>query len=61
MRVMMLGVLAALVLVGCTPEGAVNKAKQTPDQQIQEGLQREQERSRIIQDSQRAIPPTTTR
>ena len=61
MRVVMLGVFAALALVACTPEGQVNKAKQSRSEDLIQEQQREQERSRVIQDSQRVIPPTTTR
>jgi hypothetical protein len=61
MRVVMLGVLTALALAGCTPEGAVNKAKQTRSEELLQEQQREQERNRIIQDSQQQRLPSTTR
>ena len=59
MRVMMLGVLMAVAFAGCTPEGQVNKAKQSTSEELRQEQLREQERARVLQDSQRAVPPTT--
>jgi len=62
MRVITAALLAALmvpVLAACTEEGAVNKARQTREQELRQEQQRELERSRIIQDTQRPALPST--
>lgn len=61
MRVVMSGILVVIALCGCAEEGAVNKARQSREQNIMQEQQRQQERDRIIQEAPRTSLPTTTR
>jgi uncharacterized lipoprotein YbaY len=60
MRVLALGILAAIGLAACTQEeGAVNKARVTPRDQVIQEQQRQQERDRVIQEQRQTLPPAT--
>ena len=51
MRTVIVAILAALALAACTQEeGAVNKARVTPQQQLLQEQQRQMERDRVIQE-----------
>jgi len=61
MRIVMSGILVVIALSSCAEEGAVNKARQSREQNILQEQQRQQERDRIIQEAPRPSLPTTTR
>ena len=62
MRMMVLGIAVGLGLAACNQEeAAVNKARETPRQQIQNEQQRQIERDRVIQEQRQTLPSTTTR
>jgi hypothetical protein len=59
MRTVIVAILAALTLAACArEEGAVNKARVTPQQQLLQEQQRQQERDRVIQEQRQTLPPT---
>ncbi len=58
MRMLALGIVLGLGLAACQEEG-VNKARVTPQQQIQQEQQRQIERDRVIQEQRQTVPPTT--
>jgi hypothetical protein len=61
MRMVAFVIIASLGLAACAEEGAVNKARVTPQQQIQNEQIRQQERDRVIQEQRQTLPPSTTR
>jgi hypothetical protein len=51
MRLVALGIMTCLALTACTQEeGAVNKARVTPQQQLLQEQQRQIDRDRVIQE-----------
>jgi hypothetical protein len=58
MRVVMLGVVLVMTVAGCTPEGQVNKAKQTTTEELRQEQIRQIERDRVLQEQRQTVPST---
>lgn len=59
MRLLALGIMLTLGLAACQEEGAANKARVTPREQIIQEQQRQLDRDRVLQEQRQTVPPTT--